>query len=71
MNNNPVLYLYDAIAYNVLADAQNACADDHPELLDDDMPDFFNNHIEEVSFEEVQAHPIWVFFINPFLKKES
>lgn len=34
--------------YGSEQDARNAIVATHPELLDDDMPDYFDNHIEEV-----------------------
>ena len=34
--------------FATLAEAQHECFWRNPQLLDDDIPDFFNSHIEEI-----------------------
>jgi hypothetical protein len=45
-------YKYNGEFYGTLEQAELACASNHPELLDDDMPDFFNSHIEEITSDK-------------------
>lgn len=42
-------YIFNGNVYDTMQDAQDAVIAIHPELLDDDMPDFFNANIEEVA----------------------
>jgi len=39
-------YRYAGKDYPTAEEAEDACYADNPEVLDDDLPDFFNAHIE-------------------------
>jgi hypothetical protein len=40
------VYVYNGVAYDTEEACDTACLADHPELLDDDMPDFCNQNTE-------------------------
>ena len=42
------MYIFEDGIYPSLVLAQEAAIEAHPELLDDDMPDFFDDNIEEM-----------------------
>jgi hypothetical protein len=41
-------YKYNGKTYRYWEDAMKAVMDAHPELLDDDLPDYFDSHVEEI-----------------------
>jgi hypothetical protein len=42
------MFKYNDTTYPTLTEAITAVMIDHPELLDDDIPDFVNSHVEEI-----------------------
>lgn len=45
--NEKTIYLYDGKIYEKYDDAVQQCINGNPQLLDDDMPDFFSDNIAE------------------------
>jgi len=45
--------MFNGKIFNTIEEAQAEVMEIHPELLDDDMPDFFDSHIEEIDESEI------------------
>jgi hypothetical protein len=54
MNKNEKIIWYKANdkLFGTLTEAEHELFSTHPNLLDDDIPDFFNNNIEEITSEK-------------------
>ena len=56
MDKKIVWYKVNDRLFGTLEDAKNEIMKYHPELLDDDMPDYFDSHIEEVVSDKFNGY---------------